>query len=99
MALYRVIRPLEAKPQPPSATAAYTAESVELQFAGTGIGNKTLPELAAQTGQDPAQMTARLSRKGMKVGDDQPLKRLAGQNNVQPLELLKAALVDEYRPR
>ena len=35
----------------------------------------------------------------MKVGDDQPLKLLANQSNVQPLELLKAALVDEYRPR
>jgi len=100
MALYRVIRPLEAKAQPSTAApVAYTSETVEMQFGGTGIGNKTLPELAAQTGQDPDQMTARLSRKGMKVGDDQPLKLLANQNNVQPLELLKAALVEEYRPR
>jgi hypothetical protein len=100
MALYRVIRPLEAKPQPTAAPlAAHTTESVELQFAGTGIGNKTLPELAVQAGQDPSQMTARLSRKGMKVADDQPLKQLASQNNVQPLDLLKAALVEDYRPR
>jgi len=101
MALYQLIRPLETKPQPAGAATAtpYTLESVEMQLAGTGIGNKTLPELAAQTGQEPAQLTARLSRKGMKVGDDQPLKQLANQNVVQPLDLLKAALVDEYRPR
>lgn len=44
-------------------------------------------------------MTVRLSWKGMKVADDQPLKLLANQNNVQPLDLLKAALIEDYRPR
>jgi hypothetical protein len=87
MALYRVIRPLEAKAQPPAAAVVFTAESVET------------PELAAQTGQDLSQITARLDRKGLKGGAEQPLKQRATQNNVQPLELLKAALVEEYRPR
>lgn len=99
MLIYRHIKGLEAKTQPPTAATHYTVEAVEMQFAGTGIGNKTLPELAVQTGQEPSQMTDRLSRKGMKVADDQPLKQLANQNNVQPLDLLKAALVEDYRPR
>jgi hypothetical protein len=58
-----------------------------------------MPELAAQTGQDLSQMQSRLVRKGLKAAEDSALKQLATQNNVQPLELLKAALVEEYRPR
>jgi hypothetical protein len=99
MQLYRHLKPLEAKPQPTAVAAAYTAEQVESQFAGTGIGNKTLADLAAQIGQDLGQMKARLAQKNMKVADELPLKQLATQNNVQPLELLKAALVDGYRPQ
>jgi hypothetical protein len=99
MILYRYIKALEAMPSPAAGAAAYTAETVESRFAGTGIGNKTLPELAAQTGQNLAQMKARLTQKDLKVTDDQPLKQLATQNNLQPLEVLKAALVEEYRPR
>lgn len=99
MQLYRHLKPLEAKPQPTAAVAAYTAEQVESQFAGTGIGNKTLADLAVQIGQDLGQMKARLAQKNLKVADELPLKQLATQNNVQPLELLKAALVDGYRPQ
>jgi hypothetical protein len=99
MLLYRHIKTLEVTPRPAAGAAAYTAEAVESQFAGTGIGNKTLPELAAQTGQDLTQMQSRLVRKGLKTSDDWALKQLATQNNLQPLEVLKAALVEEYRPR
>jgi len=99
MAVYRLIKGLEARPQPSTAGVVYTAERVESQFAGTGIGNKTLPELATQTGQEVSQMQSRLVRKGLKAADSVALKQLAAQNNLQPLELLKAALVDDYRPR
>lgn len=99
MALYRLIKGLEARPQPSTAGVVYTAERVESQFAGAGIGNKTLPELATQAGQEVSQMQSRLVRKGLKAADSVALKQLATQNNLQPLELLKAALVDDYRPR
>jgi len=99
MMLYRHLKSLEAQPQPTAVPVVYTAETVEAQFAGAGIGSKTLTDLAAQTGHGLTQIKSRLSKKGMKVGDDQPLKQLANQNNVQPLELLKAALVDAYVPR
>ena len=99
MAVYRLIKGLEARPQPSTAGVVYTAERVESQFAGAGIGNKTLPELATQTGQEVSQMQSRLVRKGLKAADSVALKQLAAQNNFQPLELLKAALVDDYRPR
>jgi len=98
MAVYRLIKGLEARPQPSTAGVVYTAERVESQFAGAGIGNKTLPELATQTGQEVSQMQSRLVRKGLKAADSVALKQLAAQNNLQPLELLKAALVDDYRP-
>ena len=99
MVLYRHIKALEAKTAPPPVAVTYTPETVESQFAGTGVGNTTLSELAGQTGHDLSRMQARLLEKGLKTGGDLPLKQLASQNNVQPLELLKAALMDEYRPR
>jgi Domain of unknown function (DUF4405) len=99
MLLYRHLKPLEAQPQPKAVSVVYTAETVEAQFAGAGIGSKTLTDVAAQTGQGVTEIKSRLSKKGMKNRDDQPLKQLASQNNVQPLELLKAALVDAYLPR
>lgn len=99
MAVYRHIKGLEAMPQPSAIGVVYTAETVESQFAGTGIGNKTLSELATQTGQNMSQMQSRLERKGLKTSDGVALKQLAAQNNLQPLELLKAAFVEEYRPR
>jgi hypothetical protein len=42
MMLYRHLKSLEAQPQPTAVPVAYTAETVEAQVAGTGIGSKTL---------------------------------------------------------
>jgi len=95
--IYRMIKKLEVL-EPVQAPAGFTAESVEEIFAGTGIGNKTLAEICAKVGLDPGPVKARLEAKGLKVEEDKSIKSLAGLNNLAPLDLLKAALVEDYRP-
>jgi hypothetical protein len=98
MEVYRAIRHLEVKAQV-ALPAEMTAETVDETFAGTGIGHKSLPEVAQQVGQEPSRLAARLARKGLTVQADLPLKQLASRNGLQPMEVLKAALVEDYRPR
>jgi hypothetical protein len=96
MAVYMAIRHLEEQPTV-ALPGDLTAEKVDEMFAGTGVGNKTLAEMAQRVGQEPAQLIARLTRKGLTVQEDLPLKQLASKNNMQPMDLLKAALVEGYQ--
>jgi hypothetical protein len=97
LAIYRMIKKFEVQ-EVVQAPAAFTVESVEETFAGTGIGNKTLAEICAKVGLDPGPVKARLEAKGLKVEDDKSIKSLAGMNNMAPLDLLKAALVEDFNP-
>ena len=100
-ALYALLKPLE-KPLAPAAAAGktYTAQEVEERFAGTGIGNKTLAEVARAAGQSEAAVKARLQAAGLGMGPAQTLKAAADANGLaSPLEMLKALLVDGYRPQ
>ena len=98
LALYRVIRKLEAPPAP-LRLESYTAQAVEEAFAGTGIGNKSLAEVAARLSLPPAELEDRLKRKALDPGDGLSVKQIAQKNGMTaPLEVLKAALVESYRP-
>jgi hypothetical protein len=96
MAVYVAIRHLEEQAAV-AMPATMTAEKVDEMFAGTGVGHKTLPEMAKLAGQEPSNLLDRLTRKGLSVQEDLPLKQLASKNNMQPMDLLKAALVEEYK--
>ena len=101
VAIYALIKPLE-KPLEAAAPAghAYTAQEVEERFAGTGIGNKTLAEVAQAAGQTQTAMAARLKAGGLTMGPQQTLKAAAEGNGLaSPLEMLKAMLVEGYRPQ
>lgn len=95
--LYRLIKRFE-KPRLPAKALVFTPQRVEATFAGTGIGNKSLVDLAKRAGQPPQKLGQRLKALGLKVDSSSNLKVLAKRNKMPPLELLKAALVDGYRP-
>ncbi|MBU4567134.1 MAG: DUF4405 domain-containing protein [Desulfarculus sp.] len=101
MALYALIKPLEKAVEAAApAGHAYTTQEVEERFAGTGIGNKTLAEVAQAAGQAPATVAARLKAAGLTMKADQTLKAAAQSNGLaSPLEMLKAMLVEGYRPQ
>ena len=100
-ALYALIKPLEKLMEAAApAGHAYTAQEVEERFAGTGIGNKTLAEVAQAAGQTQAAVAARLKAAGLTMGPQQTLKAAAEGNGLaSPLEMLKAMLVEGYRPQ
>lgn len=104
LGLYRVIMKFEGQTAKPDSAplpdaSRLTPQNVEEKFGGTGIGNKTIGELASKIGQDPAKVKSRLEAKGLKVEPGLSLKSLAAKNGLAALELLKAALIEAYQPK
>ena len=95
MAIYEAIKPLEPAAE---LKAAYTPAEVEDQFAGTGIGRKTLTEMAEQLQMAPEVAQARLSVRGIVAELDAQLKTIAEAHNTEATELLKMLLIDGYMP-
>jgi hypothetical protein len=79
--------------------AVMTPEKVEETFAGTGIGNQSIPEICARLNLDVKIVMDRLEKKGIKADPEAGLKTVAGKAGLAPLELLKAALVEDYQPK
>ena len=97
MELYALI---EALSQPPKLEkSTLSADEVEAHFAGTGIGRKTLADIAEQSGQSKADIKKRLKSQGIEIDPDMALKQAADKAGIAPLELLKVMLVDDYQPQ
>jgi len=94
MDIYLVIKPLEQRPK---LKANFKPTDVEAQFAGTGIGRKTLSQMAEELKLDAATAQARLAQAGVtaKVGDK--MKAIADANDVEAIELVKILLIEGYK--
>jgi hypothetical protein len=100
--LYLIIEHLQVPPAaaPPAEDVGMTAEYVEETFAGSGIGRKTLADIAGQLDLEVATLQARLGAKGLAFVPEESVKQIASRNDiVAPVEVLKAALVEGYSPR
>ena len=95
MAMYIAIRELEKKVEAP-AGKAMTPEMVEERFSGKGIGKKKFSTLVQELKLDPAVIRERLKKKGLEIGDDENLREAGDRYGLNPLDLLKAILVDDY---
>lgn len=91
--LYTVIKSLEGKAAPQRAGSVFTPQQVEERFAGSGIGRKTLVQVAVSMKRDKANVSRRLRVLNIDVKDDEPLKQAAEPNKLAPIELLKAILI------
>lgn len=96
--IYRLIKPFERPPEIPEQKKVYTPELVEEEFAGTGVGQKTLAEIAFLTGWDETAAMRRLAEKGVRASGDETFKKIADRAGVSALDILKALLVDEDQP-
>ncbi len=96
--IYRLIRKFEVREEVKD-PAAMTPETVEETFGGSGMRNKSIPEICAKLGLDPEAVLARLKKKGIKADSESGLKTLAGKAGLAPIEFLKAALIEEYLPK
>ncbi|MBU2549934.1 MAG: DUF4405 domain-containing protein [Proteobacteria bacterium] len=94
MNLYLAIKHLETRPAPET---RFTAEGVEERFSGTGLGRKTLAQVLTENGLDAKAALARLRSKGLEPGPEETMKEAADRHGASAIDLLKAALVDDYR--
>jgi hypothetical protein len=100
MKVYALIKKYEQKQEQTASggkKVTYTPEMVEEKFAETGVGRKTLAEICKETGVDIYQTKENLRRQGVEMKDDETLKEAATKRKVNPHDLLKAALVENYR--
>lgn len=80
-----------AAPEP--AAAGITAEEVELRYAGMGLGQKTMAEIAELTGVPLETALARLSDAGIGVAPGDRMKAAAETHgDMAPIDMLKLML-------
>lgn len=80
-----------AAPEP--VTANITAEEVELKYSGTGLGQKTLEEVAGTTGVPLETMLIRLRAAGIEAASGDKMKAVAkAHNDMPPIDVLKVML-------
>ncbi len=97
MALFARIKRFQKAPETVPG-AAYTAEAVEEQFEGTGVGRKTLAEIIDITGVDRETAARRLAGTDIEAGADETLRQIADRHNLAPIQVLQTILVKEFKP-
>jgi hypothetical protein len=94
MDVYVVIKKFEKKIA--EQEIKFTPELVEDKFAGTGIGQKALSWMLEDIGMSPKLARPRLSKNNITVSDDETLKQIASRYEIEPIEILKIMLVEDY---
>jgi len=95
MDIYQVIKPLERRPKM-KVNAKPT--DIEAQFAGTGIGRKTVAQMAADLKMDTETAQARLKIAGVEAAGDDKMKTIAEAHDLEAIDLVKIMLIEGYRP-
>jgi hypothetical protein len=83
--------------QPPKAQQVWTAELVQQQFEGKGVGRKTLADLCQEFHLDLAVISSKLAAKGIKMKSGDSLKKVSDERGELPIEILKVILVGEKK--
>jgi len=95
--VFLLVQSLERKPnlEVPDTGTGFTDEYVEETFANSGVGRKTISEIAAQLDLEPSTLENRLKRKGITFEPEQSIKQIASENQMKtPLEALKSMLIE-----
>lgn len=74
----------------------FTPDMVDEKFSGTGIGNKALSWIVEDIGADPKLAEERLAKNGIKIGAEESLKAAAARYGIEPIDILKIILVEDY---
>lgn len=97
MNIYMIIRKFEPRPEPAD-IKSYTPEMIELEFAGTGFGNRTMAAVCESVGIDTSLALERLRAAGIDMTIDETVKKAAEAHGLNPTDLLKVILVNGYKP-
>ena len=98
MNLYLLIKKFEPVPAPEE-LESYTPETVEVEFSGSGIGNKSIRFVCEKTTLDPELARSRLAAAGIPADLDLTVKSIAESAHTQPMEILKLILIEGYKPK
>ncbi|QOX78323.1 DUF4405 domain-containing protein [Trichlorobacter lovleyi] len=94
------------KPVPPATPAGarqvparqlWSAELIQQQFEGKGVGRKTLAAVCREQQLDQAAIIKKLAARKISATPDDTLKKLGDESGELPIELLKIILVGEQR--
>ena len=96
MNLYLLIKKFEPVPDLVDLDS-YTPESVEIEFSGTGVGNKTINAICKRKNLDLNLALARLEKAGIAADRDQTVKSIADSANTHPMEILKVMFIEGYK--
>ena len=80
-----------------AAPQLWTAEQVQQQFEGKGVGRKTLAEICQEYRLDQAQIIKKLAAKGIRMTAGDTLKKVADERSELPIEVLKIILIGEKK--
>lgn len=97
MNLYLLIKKFEPAPEPDNLDA-YSPESIEVEFSGTGFGNKTIRSICERLGLDTTTAIARLTSAGVPAGLEQTVKAAAEAADTEAIEIMKVLLIDGHKP-
>lgn len=80
----------------PTTGKKYTAEMIDEQFSGTGIGNKRLAWMCEELGIKLETANQRLQKNNINMDADETLKRAANRLDIAPIDILKVILIENY---
>jgi hypothetical protein len=95
MSLYLLIKKFEPVPDVDKLDT-YAPESVEVEFSGTGVGNRSLRYVCEKVGLDIDMVLTRLATAGLSGDPDQTVKSIAVSSSTQPIEIMKVILIEGY---
>jgi len=96
MDLYMIIEKFET-PMGRDSSRTYTPTMVEVEFGGTGLGNKTLTKICRDMEISLTEAERRLTASGLKMETDETLKSAADRYDLTPIDILKIILVEDFR--
>jgi hypothetical protein len=98
MNIYLLIKKFEPAPEPEKLDT-YTPESIEVEFSGTGFGNKSIASICERLGLDATKAVSRLTAAGIPANLDQTMKSAAESSKTEAIEIMKVLLIEGYTPK
>jgi len=98
MNIYLLIKKFEPAPDP-ERLGSYTPESIEVEFAGTGFGNKSIASICERLGLDGPLAASRLATAGIDAGLEHTMKAAAEKSKTEAIEIMKVLLIEGYQPK
>jgi len=95
MGVYGVIKKLEPKPKTMESGSVWTPGMIGENFAGTGVGRKSIGQIIKNHGLDHKTVYQRLKAGGIEAMDDDKIKELADKHDSTPIKILTIILVDK----